>query len=171
MLAVVGNAVVGFPQSANELEALLENSLVVVERHMERLVFAPVVAAPGSEIDPAVGQQIERRPLLGDANGMMQRRHRYRGREPDARRVCGDVGEHKVRAGQHAERIEVVLADPGRMHAELVGVERLGGDVGDELVRGSTVVFVVVVAQREITELHVLPPTRPYFHCHGAQNS
>ena len=29
-----------------------------------------------------------------------------------------------------------------------------GGDVGDELVRGAGVVFVVVVAQREIAEIH-----------------
>jgi hypothetical protein len=40
------------------------------------------------------------------------------------------------------------------VHAELVGIERLGGDVGDELVGGAIVVFVVVVAQREIPELH-----------------
>src|SRR5580700_1597359 len=130
---------------------------------MERLIFAPVVAAPGGEIDAAVGEQIERRPLLGDANGMMQRRHRHRGREPDARRIGGDVGQHQVRAGQYAERIEMMLADPGRMHAELVGVKRLGGDVGDELVGGAIVVFVVVVAQREITELHVRPPTNYIF--------
>ena len=154
MFAVMGDAVVGLPQSANELQALLENALVVVERDMERLIFAPVVAAPGGEIDPAVGEQIERRPLLGDANGMMQRRHRHRGREPDALGIGGDVGQHQVRTRQHAERIEMMLADPGRMHAELVGIERLGGDVGDELIRRTIVVFVVVVAQREITEIH-----------------
>ena len=48
----------------------------------------------------------------------------------------------------------MMLADPGRMHAELVGIERLGGDVGDELVRGAGVVFVVIVAQREVAEVH-----------------
>ena len=120
--------------SPHQLEALLENSLVVGERHMERQIFALVVAAAAGEIDAAAGEQVERRPLLGDANGMMQRQHRHRRRKPDARRVRGDIGQHEVGARQDAERIEMMLADPGRMHAELVGVQRLGGDVGDELV-------------------------------------
>src|SRR5580698_6904825 len=102
MLAVVRETVVGRPQSANELETLLEDSLIVVERDMERLVFPPVVAAPSGEIDASVGEQIERRPLLRDANGVMQRRYRHRGCEPDARRIGGDIGEHEVRAGQYA---------------------------------------------------------------------
>ena len=134
MFAVVRDAAVGRPQPAHQFEALLENSLVVLERDVERQIFALVVAAAAGEIDAAVGQKIERRPLLGDADRMMQRQHGDRGREPDARGVGGDVSEHHVRAGQYAERIEVMLADPGRMHAELVGQERLGGDVGDELV-------------------------------------
>ena len=65
-----------------------------------------------------------------------------------------DIGEHQVGAGQHAERVEMMLADPGRVHAELVGIERLGGDVGDELVGGARIVRVMVVAQREIAEFH-----------------
>ena len=48
----------------------------------------------------------------------------------------------------------MMLADPGRVHAELVGVERLGGDVGDELVGVARVVLVVIVAQREVAEFH-----------------
>ena len=47
-------------------------------------VFAPVVAAPGGEIDPPARQQVERRPLLGDPDRMVQRQHRHRRREPDA---------------------------------------------------------------------------------------
>ena len=69
-----------------------------------------------------------------------------------------DIGQHEVGAGQHAERVEMMLADPGRMHAELVGVKRLGGDVGDELVGVARVVFVVIVAQREIAEFHGASP-------------
>ena len=48
----------------------------------------------------------------------------------------------------------MMLADPGRMHADLVGVKRLGGDVGDELVRGAGVVLVVIIAEREVAEFH-----------------
>ena len=128
--------------------------LVVVERDVERQIFAPVVAAAGGEIDAAVAEQIERRPLLGDADRMVQRQHGHGRRKADMLGARGDVGEHQLGRGEHAERVEMMLADPGRMHAELVGVERLGGDVGDELVGVARVVLVVIVAQREISEFH-----------------
>jgi hypothetical protein len=125
---------------------------------VEREVFAPVVAAPGGEIDPPVAQEVECRPLLGDADRMMQRQHRDGGREADALGARRDVGEHQVGTGQHAERIEMVLADPRGMHPELIGVERLGRDVGHELVGRARVVGVVVVAQREVAEFHGFLP-------------
>ena len=55
----------------------------------------------------------------------MQRQHGHRGREPNPRGLSSDIGEDKVRAGQHAERVEVMLAapDPGRMMSSL-SIER-----------------------------------------------
>src|SRR5215510_988470 len=52
----------------------------------------------------------------------------------------------------------MVLADPSRVHAELVGVQGLLRDVADELVRRPCVVFVVIVAQGEVAEFHNTPP-------------
>ena len=52
----------------------------------------------------------------------------------------------------------MVLPDPRRVHAELVGVQRLLRDVGDELVRRPRVVLVVIVAQGEVAEVHNTPP-------------
>ena len=161
MSAVVGDAAFGHPQLADELQPLFEDALVVLEGHMERKIFAPVVAAPGGKVDAAAGEQIERRPLLGDADRVVQRQHGHRRRQADARAAGGDIGEHEVGTGKHAERIEVMLADPGRVHAELFGIERLGGDVGDELVRGTGIVVVMIVAEREITEIHCFLLMRP----------
>jgi hypothetical protein len=48
----------------------------------------------------------------------------------------------------------MMLADPHRVHAKLLGVERFRGNVGKELIRGPRIVEVVVVAQREVAELH-----------------
>jgi len=151
-------SLVGLPKLADQFQAFFENSLIILEGHMERQIFALVVAAAGGEIDAAARQEIERRPLLGNADRMMQGQHIHCGREPQPRRMSGDIGEHHVRAGQHAERVEVMLADPGRMHADLFGVKRLGGDVGDELVGRAGIVFVMVVAQREIAEFHLTLP-------------
>ena len=57
----------------------------------------------------------------------MQRQYRDGGGKADALRARRDIGEHEVRAGEHAERVEMMLADPGRMHAERVGIDRLIG--------------------------------------------
>jgi hypothetical protein len=43
----------------------------------------------------------------------MQRQYRHRRREPDVFRARRDIGEHQIGAGQHAQRIEMMLADPG----------------------------------------------------------
>src|SRR5262249_54970827 len=160
------------PQLAHDFEAFFENLLIVLEGNMERQIFAPVVTAAAGEIDAPAGQKVERRPLLGDADRMMQRQHVDSRREAQPRGIGGDISQHHVRTRQHAERVEMMFADPGRMHADLLGVQRLGGDVGDEMVRGACVVFVVIVAQREIAEIHrylpylSLPKPRawlPYF--------
>src|SRR5262249_16142251 len=81
------------------------------------------------------------------------------GREPDALRSRGEVGEHQIRGREHAQRVEMVLADPSRVHAEPVGVQGLLRDVGDELVRRPRVVFVVIIAQGEVAEFHNIPPS------------
>jgi hypothetical protein len=61
------------PELAHYFQALFENALVVVEIDMKRLVFAPVVATAGGEIDPAVTEQIEGSPLFSDPDRMMKR--------------------------------------------------------------------------------------------------
>src|SRR5262249_26663611 len=53
-----------------------------------------------------------------------------------------------------AQSREMMLADPGRMEADRLGIERLVENVGDELVGAAPVIGIVVVAQREIAELH-----------------
>jgi hypothetical protein len=125
---------------------------------VEGIILAFVIASPGGEIDAAVAEQIERRPLLGHPDRMMQRQHRDRGREPDAPGLRRHHGEHQVGAGEDAERVEMMLPDPGRVHAERIGIERFRGDVGDELVRAARIVVVMVVAQCEVAELHGRSP-------------
>jgi hypothetical protein len=158
VLALVRDAVFRRPEFAHELKPFLEDSLIVVEGNVERQIFALVVTAPGGEIDAAVRKQIERRPLFRDADRMMQRQHGDRRRQPDMLRARGDIGKHEVGAGEHAQRIEMVLADPCGMHAERIGEQRFVRDVGNELVRRPRIVFVVIVAQREIAEFHGASP-------------
>ena len=66
------------------------------------------------------------------------------------------MGEHEIRTRQDAERAEVMLADPDGMKADGLGVDGLIQDLRDELMRTSGIVLVVIVAQREIAEVHDL---------------
>ena len=68
-------------------------------------------------------------------------------------RPGGDVRQHEIRTRQDPERVEVVLADPGRVHPQRLRVQRLVGDVRDERVRIATVVLVVIVAEGKVAEI------------------
>jgi hypothetical protein len=72
--------------------------------------------------------------------------------------MCGarrDIGQHQIRAREDAERVEVVLADPDRVHADPVGLQGFLGNIADELVRRARIVLLVIVADREVAEFHV----------------
>src|ERR1700704_373883 len=88
----------------------------------------------------------------------MQRQDADSGGEADLFRARRDMREHKVGAGEDAERRKVVLADPCRMEPDLLGIDCLVEDVGDQLIGAAPVVDIMVVAQCEIPELHHLSP-------------
>src|SRR5258708_1263702 len=80
--------------------------------------------------------------------------HRHGRGQPNVSRPGRNIGQHQVGTGQHAERAEVVFTDPRGVHPEFFRVKRLCRDVGHKLVRSARVVQVVIVAQREIAEVH-----------------
>src|SRR6266536_3180642 len=153
--ATVRDRRVGGPQPADHLHAFLEHRLIVLERYVEGQILAAVVSAPGGEINASTTEQVQRRPLLGDANGVMEREHGHGRRESYVSGAGRDIGQHDVRTGQHPERAEMMFADPYGVHAELLRVERLRRDIRDELIRRARVAQVVIVAQREVAEVHV----------------
>jgi hypothetical protein len=160
MAAAMGQRLGAGPETPHDFHTFLEDGLVVVKRDAERRVFAPVIAAAGGEIDPPARQQIERRPLFRNADRVVERQHRHRRRQPDPLGTGGYLRQNQIRAGQDAQRRKMMLADPRRMQPDLLGVNRLVEDIGNQLVRGAWVVFVMVVAEREIAELHVRSPPR-----------
>ena len=48
-----------------------------------------------------------------------------------------------------------MLADPGRMHADVLGINRLIANFEHELLGGSRIVLVAIVAEREVSEFHL----------------
>ena len=72
--------------------------------------------------------------MLGHSDRVVQGQYRDGRRQPNVLRTSRDVSEHDIGRGEHAERVEMVLSDPGGMHSYFVSIKRLGSDVGYELI-------------------------------------
>jgi hypothetical protein len=58
--------------------------------------------------------------LLGDTDRVVQRQYGDGGRQTNASRPRRDIRQNQIGAGQHTERAEMMLADPGRMESHLL---------------------------------------------------
>ena len=72
ILALVREPVLG-PGPAENLERLVEPLLALGERDVEARVLAGQPAPPHAEVEPSLAHVIERRHVLGQAQGMAQR--------------------------------------------------------------------------------------------------
>ena len=91
---------------------------------------------------------------------MQRMMHRQQGdgrRQPQPGRGAGKLRQQGKRRGIDAEQVEMVLADPGRVQADLLRPQGLGEDVLDELLRRPRIARIAIVAQREVSELHGVP--------------
>jgi hypothetical protein len=85
---------------------------------------------------------------------MMHRQQRHRGRKPEFGGGAGELGEDRQRRGVDAEQVEMMFADPRRIQPDLLGMQRLGEDVLDELLGRARVAGIAVIGKREVAELH-----------------
>ena len=168
VLATMRNGFARRPQAVHDFQALGEDFRVLLEVRLERTVFVAVVAAARGEINAPAREQIQCRPLLGHADGMVQWKHIDGRRKADLRRFGSHLAEQQVGARRHTQGAEVVLAYPGGMHADGVRVDGFRDDVGDALVGRARVVFVMVVAEREIAETQNCSPVNS---AHGARRA
>ena len=85
---------------------------------------------------------------------VMQRQDLHRRSEANAFGLRNNACEQNVGARINPKRVEMMLAHPCRVVAELVRQHRLLADLFNELVSRARVSGVSVVAQREVAELH-----------------
>src|SRR4030095_6343036 len=101
------------PRAADDLERLAEARLALRVRDAVDVVRAHHAAPADAELEAALAELVDRRHLLGDAEGVIQRPHLH-GRphvEPPGAR--GDGGGHLERRRDHgAAGREVDLAEP-----------------------------------------------------------
>src|SRR5207237_10287814 len=85
------------------------------------------------EIEPAAGQQVEGRGLLGEQDRVVPRQYQYGGAEAQGRGARAEPGQ-QVEAGRDlAEPGEMVLDDKGRVKAERLGLDIVRDPVAEAL--------------------------------------
>src|SRR5262249_62250601 len=85
-------------------------------------------------------------------------------REPQRRGGPGELRQDREWRGIDAQEVEMMLADPGRMQAHLLGKQRLVVDVLDEVLGRARIVGIAIVAEREVAEVHRSLPEAAIMH-------
>ena len=103
-----------------QLELLGEQLVVVVQVVAEQRKGLDERSAPGHDLRPAAGQEVERGELLEHPHGVVRAEHRHRAGQADALGARGARGQRDGR-GRHREVGPVVLAEAEDVEAHLVG--------------------------------------------------
>lgn len=119
-------------QGGEQLEALLEELLVVGEVEAEQRERLGERPAPGDDLGAALGDRVKGGEPLEDPHRVVGAEHGHRGAEPQPLGAGGDRGEHHLRAGD-GEVAAVVLAHAEEVEPDLVGEHALIDDVPDHL--------------------------------------
>jgi hypothetical protein len=91
-------------------------------------------AAPGHDLRPAAGDEVDGRERLPDTDRVVRAEGGDGAREPDALRAGGRGAEHDRRRG-HGEVRPVMLADAEDVEADLIGEPHLLEQVAQALLR------------------------------------
>jgi len=157
--ALVGEALLG-PGLPHDLDGLAKELAVlgILPRIGVRMELRPLVGpdpAAETHVDPAPGEVVQEREVLGQPDGMPPGRDVRHLADPDAARPHGQVGAHQDRIGEVAEPVgaEVVLAHPHRVVAELLGQDDLLPEVVEDG-RRRLGPAATVVQRGEEAELH-----------------
>src|SRR5438132_2816674 len=92
-----------------------------------------LIATPEPDLQSAIGQQVGDGDVLGQAQRIPEWRHQDGLAEADARGAGAGSGNQQQRIGRIAVVGEVMLGDPYRVEAELVGQCDMGQRLGEAL--------------------------------------
>ena len=90
---------------------------------MKMLVLKREGTALGdAEIEPPVGENVDRRDVFRDLNGIAKGDQHRRRAESYAARDAREIGEQRQDRRAHGVRVEMMFGDPGFVYAERFGV-------------------------------------------------
>ena len=113
--------------------------------------FAAREAAAHAEDVAAVGNVVEQRNLLGEADRVVPRHNDDHRAELHALCPAGDVGEHLARVRADRVVVEVMLGDPDGLEAEIFRADAIAEFLAQELAVGVTA---QVLKARSVAYVH-----------------
>ena len=128
----MGEARARGPGPQDDLERLVETRAGLLRRNAEALELGVPVALADAEVEPAFGDEIERRGLLGQQHRVVPGQRHDRGPEPQPGRAHRQAGQQHERGRDLVPAGEMMLDQEARMQAE-----RLRLDVEVEIVAKS----------------------------------
>ena len=115
-----------------QVELLGEQPLVVLEREAEEREGFREGAAADDDFGAAIGNGVERRKTLEDADWVVRAQHGDGRAETDAAGLGGDACQHHF-GRRDSEVVAVMLADADEVDAHLVGQHAFGDHVAQHL--------------------------------------
>src|SRR5205823_246087 len=115
------------------LERFLEARISLLQGYAEPGEFVVAVALADAEIEPAAGQQVECRRLLGEQHRVVPRQNQHRGAEAQIARA-GAEPRQEIEARRHLTKAgEMMLDEKGAVVAERLGLDIVLDEIANAL--------------------------------------
>src|SRR2546428_6181028 len=129
----MAEGLVGGPRLPQDLEALIEPRVGFLHRHAEARKLVVPIALADPEIEPAPGQEIERRGLVRQQHRVVPWQHHDSGAETQPARARSDPGQ-EIERGRHLTVAgEVVLHDERAVKAQRLRLDVVVDEIAKSL--------------------------------------
>ena len=125
-------------------------SFVLIEP--EAFILDPGKTATNTQNESPIGDMVEHRDLLGNANGIMPRQYDHHRTELDVFGSSRHVGQELHRVGAHGVIVEVMLNGPDRVEPERFGHLRQANLVQPDLAVGQLIIG--ILKNRTVSYVH-----------------
>ena len=159
-LSAMREALARDERPGHHLDRFLEARLGLLRRDAEAGEFVVPVALADAEIEPAAGNQIERRRLLGEQHRVVPGQHDHGGAEPQRGGAHGKRGLQHQRGGNLVPAGEMVLDQEARHDSRAPRPRRRSRDSRESPGRFGAEVLGAGLRRAEDSELHAGQCTR-----------
>ena len=128
-------ALLGHPRFEDHIKRFIESGIGLLHRNAEAGEFVVPIAFADAEIEPAAGEKIDGRGLLGKEHRIVPRQHQNRRAKAERSRFRRDPGQQRQACRDLAEPGEMMLNEKGGMITERLGLNIVFDELAITLAR------------------------------------